>query len=104
MKRSDKIQYFEQSSKERGRLMRGVKRCNLIRKLLTKYGTEILTDLTALLERQHWNLSDIARKHGFTREYARQIFVQIFGVPYGPIRDKKIRLRMISEGRAPEIY
>ena len=81
-----------------------VNRCNLICRLLSKYGIGIITDLNALLDRQFWNLSDVARKYGFSREWARQVFLQIFGVPYSPIRERKTRLRMIEEGRAPGIY
>jgi len=98
------VQMFEQSSMRRGRLVPGVERCNLIYRLRSKYGVGIIADLTALLDRQRWNLADVARKYDFSREHARQIFIQIFGLPYGPIRERKTRLRRISEGRIPELF
>jgi len=104
MQEPKQLSLFIPFSRRQTGLAGEVRKCTLICQLLGKYGAEIITDLIALFDRQFWNLSDVARKHGFSREYARQIFTQIFGIPYSLIREKKTRLRMINEGRAPGIY
>lgn len=44
--------------------------------------TEVLNDLTKARCNYHFSLADVGRKHGFTRERARQLFNSHFRVPY----------------------
>jgi hypothetical protein len=47
-------------------------------RLVDKYGVEILDDFKKIKINPYWRLADIGRKHGFTRERARQIFNRIY--------------------------
>lgn len=58
--------------------------------LVEKYGRQILKDFDDLFVRQFWNLSDLARKYGFSRERARQIFKKLYGHGYKRIGMKKV--------------
>ena len=63
-------------------------------RLVEKYGQQILKDFDGLFVRQFWNLSDLARKYGFSRERARQIFRKIYGHGYKQIKMEKTIKRM----------
>ena len=54
-------------------------------------------DFDDLFTRQFWNLSDVAKKYGFSRERARQIFTKLYDQPYAPI--KKIKMLERTEKR-----
>lgn len=57
--------------------------------MVKKYGIGILRDFEDLQTRQFWNLTDIGKKHGFSREYARQIYKRLYGRPYLKIKKEK---------------
>ena len=59
------------------------------KRLKAKYGEGLLRDFDDLFTRQFWNLADIARRHGFSRERARQMFHNLYGHGYRQIRSKK---------------
>lgn len=61
--------------------------------LVKKYGQQILEDFDDLFIRQFWNLSDLAKKYGFSRERARQIFKKLYGYGYRLVRTEKILQR-----------
>lgn len=57
--------------------------------LTRKHGTQILKDFDDLFTRQFWNLADLGKKYGFSRERARQVFQKLYGYGYGQIKAKK---------------
>lgn len=64
------------------------------KKLREKHGPEILKDFEALFKDPFWNLSEIGRKYGFTKENARRLFLRLYGFPYGKIKkEKDLRLK-----------
>lgn len=58
-------------------------------RLADRYGEKILSDFDDLFIRQFWNLADLARKYVFTRERARQIFLNLYGHGYRQIEIRK---------------
>lgn len=66
-----------------------------------KYGKEILKDFALLWKKPFWNLTDLANKYGFTREWARQIFKWLYGQPYGDL--KRLKHLQVCEDM-PECY
>lgn len=62
-------------------------------RLEAKYGETILNDFEDLFIRQFWNLADLGRKHGITRERARQMFWNLYGHGYQRIRAEKLAER-----------
>lgn len=60
-------------------------------KLARRHGQAILEDYIALNSKPYWNLTDIAKKYGFTRERARQIYNRLFRTPYIFIKKRKTR-------------
>lgn len=70
--------------------------------LKKKYGRGIQTDLYQIRDNPSYTLAWLAGRHGFTREYARQIFNKYFQYPYTKIKNKqsnkkKLRRIMRSE-------
>lgn len=61
--------------------------------LVWRYGTEILDDLRRLAIEENMTLDSIGKKYGFTREYARQIFANIYGFNYTSVLDNKKETR-----------
>ena len=59
------------------------------KRLEAKYGEALLRDFDGLFTRQFWNLADIARRHRFSRERARQMFNNLYGHGYRQIRSEK---------------
>ncbi len=59
------------------------------KRLEAKYGECLLRDFDDLFTRQFWNLADIARRHRFSRERARQMFTNLYGHGYRQTRSKK---------------
>lgn len=53
-----------------------------LKKLIKKYGKKILKDFETLKSNYGWTLERLAQKHGFTREYARQLYEIIFNEKY----------------------
>ena len=47
-------------------------------KIVERYGLDILEELERAKENPFYKLADVARKFGFTREYARQLFDMIY--------------------------
>lgn len=65
-----------------------------IKKTLSKkYGSKIITDFNNLNKKQFWNLSNISKKFGFTRERARQIYIILYDAPYSPTMIAKTKKR-----------
>jgi len=60
------------------------------KKLIKKYGKEIIEDINKLNHQPYWNLKDLGVKYGFTREYARQLYNIFYKRPYRPVRTKKM--------------
>jgi hypothetical protein len=68
--------------------------------LVYRYGEEILNDLKRLVLDINYTLDDVGKKHGFSREYTRQIFEYVYGFKYTVIRNKKMDTRFeIAEKR-----
>ena len=79
--------------KARGLLFKSKRDSNKDRNesLVRKYGAEILQDFKDLNKKQRWNLTDIGKKYGFSREYARQIYNRLYGKPYRSVRSAKTK-------------
>ena len=63
-----------------------------ITNLMNKYGAEIIDDLELLKSSPAWTLERFGEKHGFTREYARQLFRIIFKEAYTKAHKKKMTI------------
>ena len=63
------------------------------KRVVEKYGPEIIDDLEAIKTRQYWTLQNVADKHGFSREYARQLFNKLFGKSTTPFIKQKALAR-----------
>jgi len=61
--------------------------------LIEKYGKEILTDFNDLLKQSDISMVDISKKHGFTKEYARQLFEKIFKFHFTVIKKQRTEQR-----------
>jgi len=61
--------------------------------LVENHGKEILKDFDLLFKKQFWNLTELAKAYGFTRERARQLFKGLYGIPYGQIQKEKTALK-----------
>jgi AraC-like DNA-binding protein len=59
------------------------------RRFESTYGRGALETFKEIVERPNKTLADVARHFGFSREYARQAFEKIYGVPYTRMRVKK---------------
>ncbi len=59
------------------------------KRLEAKYGEDLLQDFDDLFTRQFWNLADLGRRYGFSRERARQMFRNLYGYGYRQTRSKK---------------
>ncbi len=67
-----------------------IKNKHMFKKSLeAKYGEGMLRDFDDLFTRQFWNLADIARRHRFSRERARQMFTNLYGYGYRQIKSEK---------------
>lgn len=60
-------------------------------RLRRKHGDVLLRDFEDLFTRPLWNLSQIGKKYNFSRERARQIFYELYGVGYSSISKEKLR-------------
>lgn len=69
-----------------------------------RYGEEFLASLHTLWTNDKIRLNDVAMKHGITREWVRQLFKSIYGVPYTKVKKKKdlARQREIKEREKKE--
>ena len=68
-------------------------RIKKIEKLVVKHGREFLGDFNRLNTANYWNLTTVANKYGFSREYARKIYNLIFNKPFRPARSVKVKKR-----------
>jgi len=66
---------------------------NYKEQLVQKYGGTILTDLELVRTAHYFTLVDVAKNHGFSREAARQIFLKLYGTPYGEVQ-KDLRMNI----------
>jgi hypothetical protein len=84
-----------------GKLIRqtGLKRKNgFIRRFESRYGKGSVDIFKDMVERLDTSLSDIARHFGFSREYARQAHLNLFGRPYTQtLYKKRTQKRLINE-------
>ncbi len=64
-----------------------------VKRFERKYGKGAIATFIRIIEKVSSNLSDVARTFGFTREYARHIYKNIYGVSYSEMRQAKLRLR-----------
>ena len=63
-------------------------------RLISKYGETILSDLNQLSRIDSgFTLSDLGKKYGFSREYARQMFFNIYGYPFTQIKKMRNTIR-----------
>ena len=60
-------------------------------KLTNRHGSAFLDDYMALSSKQYWDLTAIAKKYGFSRERARQIYNRLFRTPYMSIKKRKTK-------------
>lgn len=54
-----------------------------------RFGEKFLADLHSLWTNHNIRLNDVGKKYGITREYVRQLFNKIYGVPYTKLKGKK---------------
>jgi len=84
-----------------GKLIRqnGLKRKNgFIRRFKIKYGKGSVSKFKNMIERTETSLTDVARHFGFSREYARQVYKNIFDQPYTEtLHKKKARKKQLKE-------
>ena len=64
----------------------------LTNNLVKKYGADILDDFKMLKKNPAWTLERLGKKHGFSRERARQLFEVVFGKPYTSSSIKKSKM------------
>ncbi len=84
-----------------GKLIRqkGLKRKNgFIRRFKMKYGKGSVSKFKNMIERTDTSLKDVASHFGFSREYARQAYQNLFDRPYAEtLHRKKTRRRLLNE-------
>lgn len=84
-----------------GQLIRqnGLKRKNGFNRRFEKnYGKGSVSKFKNMIERTHTSLTDVARFFGFSREYARQAYQNIFDRPYTEtLQRKKTKKRLLHE-------
>ena len=72
----------------------GIKRADpFFRQFERNHGPGAVRRFKDIVEDPSSSLADVGRYFGFTREYARQIYKKIYGVPYTGTYKKKILLR-----------
>lgn len=71
--------------------------------LTRKYGEQILKDFNDLFTRQFWNLTDIGKKYGFSRERARQIFKRLYRREYQSIKKTK-QLERVEKQKSCSLF
>jgi AraC-like DNA-binding protein len=79
-----------------GRLRKayGIARANAFpRRFESTYGKGALESFKEIIEEPDKTLADVARHFGFSREYARQVFMKVYGLPYTAMLGKKIMKR-----------
>lgn len=68
----------------------GLKRKNGFRRRFEKrYGRGAVIEFRNMVKDGSNSLADVGRYFGFSREYARQVYIQIFGRPYGGLNGKR---------------
>lgn len=61
------------------------------KKIIERYGKEIVNDLYRVKKTPLSTLQSIADKYGFTREYARQLYLKYFGETYTKAAEEKAK-------------
>ena len=73
------------------------------RRFNLKYGTGAVNVFKTMIENTENSLSDVGRHFGFSREYARQVYKNLYGYPYTETHKRKQFLKKIhkitSKGR-----
>jgi hypothetical protein len=78
----------------RVRNISGIKRSNCFAKRFEeRYGTGSINTFRNIVESPHSSLSDAARHFGFSREYARQVYKNIYEHPYTEVHREKLEIR-----------
>ena len=78
----------------RVRNINGIKRSNCFaRRFEGRYGTGSIDTFRNIVESPHLSLSDAARHFGFSREYARQVYKNIYEQPYTEVHREKLEIR-----------
>lgn len=72
----------------------GIKRANgFLRRFERTYGIGAVETFKALIERPDTSLTDVGGHFGFTREYARHVYMKIYGRAYGGAYERKRLLK-----------
>ncbi len=72
----------------------GIKRgCVFKRQFKKKYGPDALKTFDKMISDPETNLADVGRYFGFSREYARQAYKTLYGMPYTKVHEDKKRIR-----------
>lgn len=71
----------------------GLPRRKFLKGLFRRYGQEILGDFNKLHVNPFWTLTAMGKKYGVTREYIRQAFGKLYGIPYTTARVQKTEAR-----------
>ena len=76
----------------------GIKRSNCFtRRFDERYGKGSTKIFRSIIEDPHSSLADVARHFGFSREYARQVYKNIYEHPYTEAHRNKLEIRRIKK-------
>jgi len=64
------------------------RKATTIKNLINNHGIEILHDIILLSQKPFWNLTELAKKYGFSRERARQIHLKLTGKAFQATKTK----------------
>ena len=76
----------------------GIKRSNCFtRRFDERYGKGSIKTFRRIIESPYSSLAEVARHFGFSREYARQVYMNIYGHPYTKVHREKLEIRRIKK-------
>jgi hypothetical protein len=76
----------------------GIKRSNCFAGRFDKiYGKGSTKTFRRIIESPYSSLAEVARHFGFSREYARQVYMNIYGHPYTKVHREKLEIRRIKK-------
>ncbi|MDY6853197.1 MAG: hypothetical protein SWO11_00600 [Thermodesulfobacteriota bacterium] len=76
----------------------GIKRSNCFtRRFDERYGKSSTKTFQRIIENPYSSLAEVARHFGFSREYARQVYMNIYGHPYTKVHREKLEIRRIKK-------
>ena len=79
----------------------GIKRSNCFtRRFDARYGKDSTKTFQRIIESPHSSLADVAKHFGFSREYARQVYKNIYGYPYTKVYREKLEIRKMERTKS----